>query len=203
MKGIRIESAAPPFDRPVTARRAAGVLARAAAMGLVPPGAVIRRLDRATLDPVLRRIARAGVAAEPVAAWGAEADPLPLLARVEEALEGSPVPSSEWAAVQGVLGRRLLLRLLGVSAASGQRYVRGGRATPDDVAARLHFLALVIGELAGTYNDVGIRRWLLRPRTELGGKSPADRLVRDWSPEDAGPRAVRRLARSLGDAMAT
>ncbi len=50
------------------------------------------------------------------------------------------------------------------------------RATPQDIAERLHFRALLIARLTGRYNDFGIRRWLKRLRTALGGRSPASLL---------------------------
>ena len=49
----------------------------------------------------------------------------------------------------------------------------GDRETPDIVAARVHVLALVVGDLAGAYNDLGIRRWFHRKRTVLHGDTPA------------------------------
>ena len=84
-----------------------------------------------------------------------------------------------------------------------RRYLSGARSTPDEVAARLHFLALVTGDLAGAYNDVGIRRWFVRPRKLLGDRAPAHLLERTWRPEDPGPRRVRDLARALVPSPAT
>ena len=81
--------------------------------------------------------------------------------------------------------------------------ILGDRATPDAVAARLHHLALVVGDLAGSYNDIGIRRWFRRKRSQLDGQPPAALLARDWDPDDEGPRRVRELARSLVDLAAT
>jgi hypothetical protein len=71
------------------------------------------------------------------------------------------------------------------------------------VAARLHFLALVVGDLAGSYNEVGIRRWFERPRSLLGGEPPAKRLEGDWDPDDEGPARVRALAAALLSSPAT
>ena len=81
------------------------------------------------------------------------------LQRLNDALDASPVPASEWPGLVNILGIDLLARLVGVSAVSVRRYASGNRPTPDDIAARLHFLALVVGDLAGAYNDIGIRRW--------------------------------------------
>ena len=88
-----------------------------------------------------------------------------MLPRVNEALDASPVPASEWPALHRVLGPDLLARLLQISTVSLRRYQSGARKTPDDVAVRLHALALMVGDLAGAYNDAGIRRWFARPRT--------------------------------------
>ena len=75
------------------------------------------------------------------------------------------MPASEWPALHRVLGPDLLARLLQISTVSLRRYQSGARKTPDDVAVRLHALALMVGDLAGAYNDAGIRRWFARPRT--------------------------------------
>jgi hypothetical protein len=96
-----------------------------------------------------------------------------------------------------ILGTELLARLLGVSTVSVQRYASGKHPTSDEVAARLHFLALVVSDLAGAYNDIGIRRWFDRVRTPLGNKAPAQLLMHPWQPEDSGPRQVRQLAHTL------
>ena len=113
------------------------------------------------------------------------------------ALEASPAPKFEWSGLARVFDDEQLASLLDVSMSSLKRYQSGERTTPDQVAARLHFLALVAGDLAGSYNDIGIRRWLTRKRSLLGGRSPAQLLVSDWDPEDAGPRRVSELAREL------
>ena len=46
-------------------------------------------------------------------------------------------------------GGELLGCLVGVSVSSTRRYLSRARHTPDAVAARLHFIALVVGDLAG------------------------------------------------------
>ena len=84
-----------------------------------------------------------------------------------------------------------------------RRYLSGARSTPDEVAARLHFLAPVTGDLAGAYNDVGIRRWFVRPRKLFGNRAPAHLPGRTWQPEDPGLRRVQDLARTLVPSPAT
>jgi len=98
--------------------------------------------------------------------------------------------------VIGTLGEELLAELVGVSVSSVRRYAGGSRATPQDVAERLHFLSLLIADLAGSYNDFGIRRWLNRPCTPLGGRSPAS-LLGEFDPEGPAAAAVATLAATL------
>ena len=118
-------------------------------------------------------------------------------------MDSSPTPASEWRGVYGVLGGDELARLLGISPSSVRRYLSGSRATPDEIAARLHFVALVIGDLAGAYNDFGVRRWFQRPRKLLGSRSPGHLLSGTWRPEDPGPQRVRDLAAALVHSPAT
>ena len=126
-----------------------------------------------------------------------------VLERVHEALDESPTPATEWQAVTDVLGADLLAGLVGVSASSARRYQSGFRPTPDAIAVRLHFLALVVADLAGAYNDIGVRRWFERPRQRLRGNTPAQLLAGDWSPDDDEPSRVRELAASLASSPAT
>jgi len=119
------------------------------------------------------------------------------------ALEASPAPKFEWGGLARVFEAEELGALLNVSASSLKRYQSGERATPDPIAARLHFLALVVGDLAGSYNDIGVRRWFQRKRTPLNGRAPAAILTGDWDPDDDGPGKVRQLARELTSLSAT
>jgi hypothetical protein len=116
--------------------------------------------------------------------------------QINDQIEMSPQPAGEWAPVMATLGEDLLAELVGVSVSSVRRYAAGSRATPQEIAERLHFLALLIADLAGSYNDFGIRRWLNRPRTPLGGRSPAN-LLGEFDPEGPDAAAVSRLAASL------
>ncbi|MCY4375543.1 MAG: hypothetical protein OXC31_17410 [Spirochaetaceae bacterium] len=117
-----------------------------------------------------------------------------MLEDVNEALGASPVPASEWPALQRVLGVDLLARLLRISTVSLRRYVSGARTTPDEVAVRLHALALIVGDLAGAYNDAGIRRWFARPRAVLENRAPVDVLTAGWRPDDPEIQQLRDLA---------
>ena len=201
MADIRIESVQSPFDDPEVARLGVSVVMRADAMGLIAERS-IRRLDLAEWERVAREVTRAGVGkgilAERLGRAGSEPDRFhAMLEHVNEALGASPVPASEWPALRRVLGVDLLARLLCISTVSLRRYLSGARRTRDDVAVRLHALALIVGDLAGAYNDAGIRRWFARPRTLLANRAPADVLTAGWQPDDPGPRQVRGLANAL------
>jgi len=170
-------------------------------MGLVEPAAVTNA-DPAAVHLLASRVRRAGIAT-------AAADELhnvetpragevaALLETLIKALEASPVPKFEWASLARVFNAEDLSSLINVSVSSLKRYQSGDRDTPDDVAARLHFLALVVGDLSGSYNDIGVRRWFQRKRTLLDGRAPAALLKGNWDPDDEGPMRVRELAREL------
>jgi transcriptional regulator with XRE-family HTH domain len=176
-------------------------------MGLVEPGAVARG-DVPAVRHLASRVRRAGIATAVADELANVTTPTAgevaaLLEMMIAALEASPVPKFEWAGLARVFDADDLALLLNISASSLKRYEHGERATPDPVAARLHFLALVVGDLAGSYNDIGIRRWFQRKRTQLGGRAPAAVLAGEWDPEDEGPARVRTLARELTTLSAT
>lgn len=205
---IQIRSAEHPYDRPELAATALSTLTRADAMGLIPEEERIERLDETTMRRVTRRIADLGIGKALVLELGSGAarsatDLGRILRELSEVLEDSPVPELEWPRMRDILGLELLVELVGVAAPSARRYLSGERQTPDDVSARLHFVALVVGDLAGTYNELGIRRWFERRRSLLGDRSPREKLGRGWKPEDEAARAVAALSRSLSGAVAT
>lgn len=175
-------------------------------MGLISNRVSIKELaDKSHLFHLLKRIREEGIAKdidfmrENVSSEELAAD----VQKVYDALAESPVPHSEWPSLEKILGTELLARLVGVSLSSIHRYRSGSRTTPDKVAARLHFLALVIEDIAGIYNEYGIRRWFDRKRTLLGGLSPSEILTDDWDPDDSGPTKVKNLAHALVALSAT
>jgi hypothetical protein len=175
-------------------------------MGIVEPGTA--RVEPAEIRQLAARIRGAGIATSAAdilhnVDTPSRADVTALLQMIVAALEASPAPKHEWKGMSRVFPIEDLAVLLGVSVSSLKRYQSGERDTPDAVAARLHFLALVVGDLAGSYNDTGIRRWFQRKRTQLDGRSPAALLKREWDPDDEGPRRVRELARNLVTLSAT
>ncbi len=199
---LHITSVESPYDDPRVAPLAASALSRAEAMGLGPSAAV--QLDSGAMDALEARLAEAGIARLVRRPAGADpAETAGWLRALHEALAGSPVPRTEWPALSRSLGLDLLSRLLGISHSSARRYLSEARRTPDVIAARLHFLALVAGDLAGAYNEIGVRRWFDRKRTALGGKAPAQVLTGGWTPEDDGAERVRELAAALGFSPAT
>src|SRR3954468_2201063 len=184
---------------------------RAEAMGLVVAAEARGAADTADLGTVRQLAARirpAGIASAASAALHnvdapSASDVADLLRTMIAALEASPVPKFEWAGLGRVFDPDRLASLLGVSISSLNRYQSGERDTPDAIAARLHFLALVVGDLAGSYNDIGIRRWFDRKRSALAGRAPAQVLGGEWDPDDPGPSRVRALARELVTLSAT
>ena len=204
-KMIQIESAKAPFTSPRVAFQAVTALGRADAMGLLPPGEHIETLDLSSFRKAVRHIHRAGIARniqlDLVDASGPQLERT--LEHLNLALEESPVPEFEWSRLAEVLGLELLSRLLGISGTSIRRYRANARTTPDDVAERLHFLSLVVGDLAGAYNEIGIRQWFERKRAQLDGRAPLDWLKGRWKTAQAGPRRVQDLARALVASPAT
>jgi hypothetical protein len=202
---IQIESMTAPFTSPRVAFQAVTALARADAMGLLPAGEHIRALDLSSVRQALRHIRRAGIARNiemdltDAAAPSVERT----LQRLNLALEESPAPEFEWNRLGDVLGLELLGRLLAISLSSVRRYRANARTTPDDVAEKLHFLSLVVGDLAGAYNEIGIRQWFERKRAQLDGRTPLDWLKAGWKPAQPGPRRVQALARALAASPAT
>ena len=202
---IQIESAKAPFTSPRLAFQAVTALGRADAMGLLPADEHIHTLDLISFRKAVRHILRAGIARniqlDLTDASGSNLERT--LEHLNIALEESPVPEFEWNRLAEVLGLELLGRLLGISATSIRRYRANARTTPDEVAERLHFLSLIVGDLAGAYNEIGMRQWFERKRSQLDGRTPLDFLKGRWKPAQPGPRRVQDLARALVASPAT
>ena len=206
MLNIQSGSIRSPFDDPKVMPAAIEALSRADAMGLLP--AEIVRLDDTAMEGLERGLMDAGIGRGLTAELRTASITGPerlsaLLKKISEALTESPVPEREWRAVERILGLESMAELMRISVSSARRYFAGTRRTPDAVAARLHFLAFVVGDLAGAYNDVGVRGWFHRPRKLLNGYAPAQLLDGDWGPDDDGPRQVRELAAALGPSPVT
>lgn len=207
---LQIQMAAmAPASHPLLLRALSVLVARTAAMGLLAND-VVTRLDGATLRKVVgalqgQQLARdAQVRLGPLLKDGpdrldalAAAKMTQQVTALNEALAQSPVPATEWTAMREALGDDTLGPLVGVSPASLRRYGSGERATPQPIAERLHWLAMVVADLSGSYNDFGIRRWFERPRQQLRGKSPREALGVDWSVDAPAALRVRELAAAL------
>ena len=208
MDTLRIESIADPFTDPGPGSLASRIIAFASTAGLLK-GKEIRSLDLNTWKEVLSRLRAAGLLraapflAVPSGRSLSTEELADELRQLYEAIEESPLPESEWASMRELLDDQMLAKLLGVSRQSIHRYSSGERATPQEVAERLHVLALIVSDLAGSYNEFGIRRWFERPRSQLAGRSPSVVLKRGWSPDDDDVRRVRGLAAALVGAGAT
>jgi hypothetical protein len=205
---LRIRSVKQPLDTPRLAQEAITTLVRVDAMGLLPKDQRIEVLDLALLRHIFDRLHRARIGRAVPLAIGHERNHQAAhlehaLTQLNAALEESPAPAYEWPHLVDVLGVDLLGRLLSVSTSSVRRYRTADRTTPDDVAARLHFLALVVGDLSGAYNEFGIRQWFERKRVQLGGQAPVGLLTGAWNPGGTGPTRVRALAQALTASPAT
>jgi len=113
---------------------------------------------------------------------------------IDAQLIASLQPDPEWRRLLAIFDRYELGHFLNLAPSSVARYAAGDRRTPDAITARLHAIALIVGDLAGVYDAVALRRWFDRPRTVLDGRAPAHFFRGDWHPHDAGPRRVRELA---------
>jgi hypothetical protein len=208
MNQVRRKPNADPLSDPAVTRVAAETVRKAHAVGLVDEAPDLAALTYPAVRRAVAGVREAGVG-EYAAARLERADPRDhetiarTLALIEALIEETPFPRTEWRRLLGIFGRDRLAALLGISPASVGRYERAARATPDIVAARLHFLALVVGDLAGAYNVIGIRRWFERPRAPLDGRRPGELIAGAWQPEDPGPTRVRALAHALVETPAT
>ena len=199
---IQIESTRDPFTSPQLAFQAVVALGRADAMGLLPADERIDRLDLPSLRRAVRHIQNAGIA-RAIHLGPGNGSLERSLVNLNTALEESPVPQFEWSRLTEILGLDLLGQLLGISPSSVRRYKAAARTTPDAIAERLHFLSLVVGDLGGAYNEIGIRQWFGRKRSQLGGRAPSDLLKGSWNISQTGPQQVRALGQALLASPAT
>jgi hypothetical protein len=203
---VRIESIdSQLLDSSEAVRWAYGLLGRSQTMGFCRGEGERTHLDAALIDELAACLQSAGVASEPAArlradiahrrgarAWVDD------LRAIVEALDASPMPEGEWEPARALLGDELLARLVGgVSQSSLRRYAGGSRATPDDIAWRLHVVARLLAALLGSYNAYGVRRWFERRRAALGGLAPVQVLETARDEDDDLLRTVIGLADDL------
>jgi hypothetical protein len=172
----------------------------ARAMGLAPEP-LPPRLDLALVRQIATAAADAGIGRD--AAIALCRDPLPmtrvpaLIGQLTDNLRVSPLPRQELERLSETLDLDTIGRIVGTSPVSLRRYLSGSREAPDDVAARIHWLALTVSDLLGAYNEIGVRRWFDRSRSALDGRSPTQVLTPGWDPDDPGPVAIQTLASAL------
>jgi hypothetical protein len=170
---------------PAATSLALHLLIRAQVMGYLPAdaqGTVV--LDLELLDRICANVAAAGVATRSVSLHRLRGEKMEeALRAIIEAVDRSPNPAGEWGPARQVLGDELLAGLLGISESSLRRYAGGERATPDEVAWRLHGIARMLAGLLGSFNEYGVRRWFGRPVVQLGGEPPAT-VIRAAESED-------------------
>lgn len=178
------------------------LITRAEAMGLIPPDDLMP-FSPSVLDAAMKAFVRAGIGRGIKKPTEADQDLHAALNLMNSVVENSPHPDTEWDGVPRALPPEILTKLLGISDSSLRRYSARERPTPQQVAVRLHWLALRVADLTGAYNHYGIVRWFERPRRALGGQSPAQRLTGDWTPDDEQVTEVAELAANLTAMSAT
>lgn len=198
---IRVSTIDAPLDEPLLVDPVIGLVRRAVALGLLAGSEPLEHLDLELVRRIAREASAVGIGQDAAVALlhgGDRPEGLAtLIARLDDAFTASPLPDRELPELLRVFDRDDLADLIGTSAVSLGRYQAGSRRWPDQLADRLHWLALVIADLAGAYNEFGIRRWFERRRTQLGDRSPREVLGRDWDPGDPEVERARELAAAL------
>ena len=201
MAAVQISTVVPPLDRPSLVDPAIRLLRRALALGLLGGQEPVHRLDLALLRRIAQEASTAGIGQDAAVAF-LQANPKTrrlsgLIERLDDSLAQSPLPEREVPELLRVFDRDELAALAGTSSVSLGRYLSASRAWPDDAAARIHWLALVLSDLEGAYNRFGVRRWFDRERVQLDGRSPRQVLGAEWDPASPDAERVRQLAASL------
>jgi hypothetical protein len=199
---LQITSVAAPLNRPGLLAAATGLVRRALGLGFLADRERIDRLDLELIRSIAREASKAGVGQDAAIALleakpSAPARLQALIARLDGQLLESPVPQLELRELQRIYDHADLASLLGTSPASLRRYAAASRTAPDPVAARIHFVALVTSELAGSYNEFGLRRWWGRARAALEGRAPREVLTGAWDADGPEATAVAALAHAL------
>ena len=201
MTAVHISTVAPPLDRPSVVDPAVRLLRRALALGLLHGQETVDRLDLELVRRIARAASSEGIGQDAAVALlqgHPDAQSLAgLIERLDDSLAQSALPDREVPALLRVFGRDELAALAGTSSVSLGRYLSGARTWPDEVAARIHWLALVLSDLEGAYNAFGVRRWFDRQRAQLDGRSPRQVLGSQWDPSSQDVERVRQLAASL------
>jgi hypothetical protein len=208
MSIIQSSSTSNPLDNSVLAL-AIDLILKAESMGILSTPVDTLKLDLESLIRAVKDIASLGIGVRVVVnpdRWREySADDLcTKLRALSQILEESPQPTTEWKKMRELFSDEMLSNILAVSEQSIRRYAAQERATPDEVASRLHWLALVVGDLHGAYNSDGVRKWFIRPRKSFGNSTPLAMLVgHNWAPTDRDAVKIRNFAHSLIESMGT
>ena len=199
---LRFRSAEHPFDNSAVAGQAARLLALVESLGVWQPHSSVEVLDRRVFIDALGAIAQAGVGRIAAVEWERYADKAPeefanWIKRLRDDVAASPVPELELPNLDALFGTERLSASLGVATSSLRRYLAQDRDVPDEVAERAHMLARIVNDVAGSYNERGVRRWFERPRPQLEGRAPAAILSGPWDPDDPDVGKVAALAAEL------
>lgn len=206
MAMIQFDTIVAPLDDPALVGPTVDLLRRALAFGFIGQDEDLVPLDLALVRRIAREASKAGIGQDAALAL-LQGDQRPdrlagLIRRLDDALKESPHPDRELPELLRVFDREQVAELVGTSSVSLGRYQSGARRWPDELAARIHWLALVLSDLAGAYNDFGIRRWFERKRSQLRGRSPREVLGSAWDPGDPDVEQARELAAALAGAGA-
>lgn len=208
MTSTQSSSTSNPLDDRVLAIAVEFVL-KADSMGLLTSSVDTLNLDLDAIIKVACCVTKQGIGRRivinPERWYGYSSDDLACrLRQLTEIMEETPIPEKEWKRIRTLLNDDMVAKIIGISEQSVRRYATDERATPDDVAARLHWLALTTGDLQGAYNDDGVRNWFKRPRKSFGDKSPIAILGgQSWSPAAEEAKRIRKFARELTESMGT
>jgi uncharacterized protein (DUF2384 family) len=212
MGNIQIHSVSASYEDPRLLPSLLSLYTKADAMGLLPSRPIVE-VSPTTLKAVLKAYQSKGLLGTSQTRLEAllkdprsersTTEAVSALFEVLKAIDESPVPDEEWPAMRKVFDDDDLAKLLSISSSSLKRYAARGRATPDDIADRVHWLAMIVAALSGSYNGIGIRRWFERPRAQLNERSPRQVLGSNWNPSAPNVRRVRDLAESLVSTGAT
>lgn len=201
MAAVQISTVEPPLDLPALVDPAIRLLRRALALGLLADHERVSRLDLELVRRIAREASAAGIGHDAAVAL-LQSDPgtnrlAGLIERLDDSLAQSALPGREVPELLRVFDRDGLAALAGTSSVSLGRYLSGARTWPDELAARVHWLSLVLSDLEGAYNAFGVRRWFDRQRAQLDGRSPRQVLGSEWDPSSPDVERVRQLAATL------
>ena len=208
MSKIHKPSTDNPLDKKVIIA-ALDFIIKAESMGLIEEPVDTLNLTLDVIISVAKKVVEEGlgrkIVIDPNRWYEYESNDLCLkLKALSDVLEHSPTPDKEWTRVRMVISEKLLAEILHISEKSSRRYEQGERQASDEVHAKLHWIALLLGDLLGSYNELGARNWFLRARKSFNGKTPYQLLAgKDWKPDDEIPSKIKEFVKSLNGAMGT